>query len=123
MEKDSVLTFGVFENFFKNYMDQFRRDLDVRFEQSETNVINTLSKKIDEKVNEAIEELAYITKTGFDHVDERFEEINKRMDRAETKIDDLTTGMKEVKTFMQTSRLESASHRVRLQNLEARIAS
>lgn len=134
MDKNTPLTFGIFQEYFTSYMDTFRGYLDGRFDSLEAQ----------------IGDLAFATKTGFDHVDEQFYEVRKdisclKEDVAILKEDvtvlkedvsilkqdvtilkqDVSTlkgDMKETKQFIQTSSLESASNRVRLQNLEVRIA-
>ena len=118
MDKNTPLTFGIFEDYFTKYMDTFRGHLDNRFDDLETR----LKKHVTEKIDEAIEELAYITKTGFDDMDKRFDRLENRVVHLEVDVGMLKTDMKEAKHYIQSSSLESASNRVRLQHLEAHIA-
>lgn len=139
MDKNTPLTFGVFEDYFTKYMDNFRGYLDGRFDDLET--------RLKQHVSQEIDELALTTKMGFDHVDERFDAVDKRFHSVEELIDNLAyatkTGfdnmdeqftdvkieirmlqgdMSDAKKYIQSSSIESSSNRVRLQNLEAHIA-
>ncbi|MBU6415002.1 hypothetical protein KGQ34_02045 [Patescibacteria group bacterium] len=40
-----------------------------------------------DKTLSAVEELAHMTKRGFDHTDERFNEVDKRFDGIENRLD------------------------------------
>lgn len=102
-------------------MDKFRDYFDGHLNNLETNLKQHVSKTVDTAVQAAIEELAYITKTGFDDMDKRFDRLENRVEHLEVDVGILKTDMKEAKHYIQSSSLESASNRVRLQHLEARI--
>lgn len=128
MDQKTPLTFELFENYFKKYMDTFRGHLDGRFDSLEN------------RLSQQIKDLAFATKTGFDHVDDRFDSLEEQIGdlafATKTRFDDmdkqfidvkmeihiLQGDMTDAKHSIASSSLESASNHVRLQHLEAHIA-
>lgn len=128
MDKNTPLTFELFENYFKKYMDTFRGHLDNRFDSLEN------------RLSQQIEDLAFATKTGFDHMDTRFDSLEEQIGdlafASKTGFDNMDEQFTDVKMeirmlqgditdtkhHIQSSSLETASNRVRLQHLEAHIA-
>jgi len=106
MDKNTPITWGPFEA----YMDKFQGYLEGRFQK-----IDDRFDSIEKNLSQQIEDLAFASKTGFDHMDEQFTDVKQE-------IYMLQGDMKDAKKYIQTSSIESSSNRVRLQNLEAHIA-
>jgi len=106
MDKNTPITWGPFEA----YMDKFQGYLEGRFQK-----IDDRFDSLEKNLSQQIEDLAFASKTGFDHMDEQFMDVKQE-------IYMLQGDMKDAKKYIQTSSIESSSNRVRLQNLEAHIA-
>lgn len=113
MDKNTPITWGPFEA----YMDKFQGYLEGRFQKIDKrfDVVDDRFNSIEKNLSQQIEDLAFASKTGFDHMDDQFTDVKQE-------IYILQGDMKDAKKYIQTSSIESSSNRVRLQNLEAHIA-
>lgn len=113
MDKNTPITWGPFEA----YMDKFQGYLEGRFQKIDKrfDVVDDRFDSIEKNLSQQIEDLAFASKTGFDHMDKQFTDVKQE-------IYILQGDMKDAKKYIQTSSIESSSNRVRLQNLEAHIA-
>ena len=116
MSKSTPLSVEYFEKFVITINKRFDK-IDQRFDS-----VDKRFDSLENRLSKEIEDLAFATKRGFDHMDERFDGLENRVDHMEKDVIVLKTDMKDCKQYIQSTTLESASNRVRLQHLEARIS-
>lgn len=120
MDKNTPITWSPFEaymNKFQGYLEGRFQKIDNRFDVIDDRfcMVDDRFDSIEKNLSQQIEDLAFASKTGFDHMDEQFTDVKQE-------ISILQGDMKDAKKYIQTSSIESSSNRVRLQNLEAHIA-
>ncbi len=130
-----LVTIDAFENIVQKQNDRFDQ-IDSRFDQMEhhfdkrinelalatTNGFHEMDERLDQfehHFDKRIDDLTLTTANGFHEMDERFADVFRKSDKQNQEIHSVRQA---VDRLNQSTHLESASTRVRLQNLEARVA-